>query len=108
MRVRCQILKSSSGGDPLGISKDHDVVLLTDETDPPETVNGIPVVKLIKRDLGGEYLSAEPVKKIEKGHVGYMMGGTYIMGSSSMGFPARYPIPLHDRVESIELYKMMD
>lgn len=108
MRLRCHILKHAGRGEPLGISKDHDEVILTTEADAPDEINGTPVVKLVKRNIGGVYLHIEPVKPVPSGHVGHMMGGCFVMGSTSMGFPSKYPIPLHDRIESHELYKSMD
>lgn len=108
MRIRCNILKTRYGGDNYGISKIHDTVILTDEETPPDDINGIPVVKLIRREIQGEYVHVEPVKRIPLGSVGYMMGGCFIVANQSMGFPSRYPIPLHDRIETLELYNSMD
>ena len=104
MRLRCNIYKHQntdcSNG---GISHGHDSVLLVwDEDDVPETVNGTPVVKLVKRQLGGRlYLHAEPVSRPPKGFSGWMMGGCYIKTSDGR-FPNDYPISLHDRMESFD------
>jgi hypothetical protein len=45
-----------------------------------------------------EYIYAVPVELVEKGDGGWMFGGSFIFTSDSR-FPARHPIPLHDRVE---------
>jgi hypothetical protein len=58
-----------------------------------------PAVRLVRRKLSfGEYIHAVPIG-IEDGRS--MMGGTFIYSSDSR-FPSKYPIPLHDRVESQE------
>lgn len=108
MRVRCQILKGPLGDcSNGGISGKHDHVILTDELDCPKIVNGTPTVKLVRRLIEGEYLHIEPRTEVTKGNIGYMMGGCYVMGSSSMGFPSKYPLPLHDRQETIEQYQAL-
>ena len=67
------------------------------------------LVKIVKNDYGfGEYVHAEPVAEKPKGHVGYMMGGTFIYSSDSRFREIHpYPIPLHDRTETQELYDSM-
>ena len=66
------------------------------------------LVRLVTRVIGfGSFTHAEPVKEVPRGHVGYMMGGTFIYSSDSR-FPSKYPIPLHDRTETQEFYDSMD
>jgi len=58
-----------------------------------------PAIALVKRNIGGEYLTAYPIG--EDGTVdnaGRMFGGCYVSTSDSR-FPAKYPVPLHDRKE---------
>lgn len=63
-----------------------------------------PAVAIVKRDINGHpepYLTAYPVKENDDGTTeidsgGRSMGGCYIETSDSR-FPARYPVPLHDR-----------
>ena len=109
MRLRCEILKSSYGDcSNGGISGKYDHVILTDEADAPAEINGTPTVRLIRRQIQGEYLHIEPIGDAPKGQtIGFMMGGCYVMGSTSMGFPSKYPLPLHDRSETPEQYKTL-
>lgn len=65
-----------------------------------------PAVKIIKRDIGGEYLHAEPVEGKDPNTVGWMAGGAFIYSSDSR-FPSKYPIGLHDRQESEELNNIL-
>jgi hypothetical protein len=70
---------------------------------------GVPVLKLVRRNIGGEYLHAEPVVGKDATKVGYMFGGNFIYTSDSR-FPNRYPIPTRDardaravrRIESLK------
>ena len=108
MRLRCEVLKGPYGDcSNGGISGQHGHVLLTDEDDCPLVVNGTPTVKLVRRHIPHEYLHIEPRQDTPKGNIGYMMGGCYIMGSTSMGFPSKYPLPLHDRSETPEQYETL-
>lgn len=95
-----------------GISSRYNEVLLIheegfiqiDENNPPENL-----VKLVTRHLfGRDYMHLEPCDPLKKGHVGYMAGGCYC-GSSDSRFTkiSDYPLPLHDRQESQEMYDMM-
>lgn len=100
-RIVCRILKHIDRSKNNIISDGYDNVILSSEDNPPNEVDGVPVVRIIKRDLGGPYYHAEPVLTVPKMYRGYMMSGCYIMGSTSMGFPHKYPIPLHDHYEKI-------
>lgn len=58
-----------------------------------------PAVQVVERQLNhGPYLTAYPVDKDGKVDTGCMFGGTFIYTSDAR-FPAKYPIPLHDRKE---------
>lgn len=79
-----------------GISVNHDTVLLVLPEGGPFDENaakrlGIPVCKLVKRDIGGEYLHVEP-----DAEGSWAAGGCYVATSDSR-FPNRYPLSLHDR-----------
>lgn len=60
---------------------------------------------LVSRNLGGEYLHAEPLEK-PKDTVGPMAGGNFIWTSDGR-FPNRYPIAVHDRFETPELARTL-
>ena len=63
-----------------------------------------PAVKLVRRNIGGrEYLHAEPIDRPDEGCVGWMADGNFIYTPDSR-FPNEYPISLHDRQETQELY----
>lgn len=95
-----------------GISSRYKEILLIcedgfveiDENNPPENL-----VKLVVRNLfGREYKHLEPYRRFDEGCVGWMMGGTYA-GSSDSRFTriSSYPLPLHDRQETQELYNLL-
>ena len=89
-----------------GISeKCKSVILVGEGTEVFEASAEQPAVKLVRRILcGKEYIHAEPVEAPEG--IGWMFGGTFIHTSDSR-FPHKYPIALHDRQESQELYDRM-
>lgn len=67
----------------------------------------MPALKLVRRTISGKpYLHAEPLDPVPAGHVGYMFGGNFIFTSDSR-FPSRYPIPVHDRMDTEEQFKHM-
>jgi hypothetical protein len=79
------------------------------EAPVPGFWNGMPVVMIVERPIGvGGYLHAEPVVKPPAGNVGWMAGGNLI-GSSDSRFRemSRYPLELHDRSETQELYNSL-
>ena len=95
-----------------GISNRYNEVLLIcedgfvdiDEDNPPENL-----VKLVVRNLfGKEYKHLEPYRPTDSGCVGWMAGGSYA-GCSDSRFHriSEYPLPLHDRQESWEMYNRM-
>ena len=92
-----------------GISARYDEVLIAcddgfieiDEDNMPENL-----VRLVVRRIGGrEYMHLEPYKSVDKGCVGWMFGGSYA-GCSDSRFTriSDYPLPIHDRQESQEMY----
>ena len=85
-----------------GVSSKYNEVLLVGD-DVPEIFEAgdMPVVKIVKRQIGGsEFIHAEPVDPAPSGMIGYMMGGSFIHSSDSrVRRIAKYPIPLHDRAE---------
>jgi hypothetical protein len=85
-----------------GISAKQDNLILVD-TEGPFIGDETNSVKLVKRNFGwGDYVHAEPIQQPE-GMVGPMFGGNFIYSSDSR-FPAKYPIPIHDRFETQEMY----
>jgi hypothetical protein len=83
-----------------GPSKTHDTMLLIGIGIPELfTAGDMPIVKLVRRSIGGnEYLHAEPIEPCPSHRRGYMAGGNFIYTSDSR-FPNRYPIAVHDRTE---------
>jgi hypothetical protein len=59
-------------------------------------------VKLVRKDTvdSEEYLCCVPITKRPENSNGPMFGGNFIYSSDSR-FPSKYPIPIHDRYESI-------
>lgn len=85
-----------------GISAKQDSLILVDVPGPFDG-NETNSVQLVKRFLSGRYYyHVEPLIKLE-GMVGPMFGGNFIYTSDSR-FPLDYPIPIHDRFESQEMY----
>ena len=88
-----------------GISERYNEILLlcedgfvnVDMDNPPENV-----CKVVKRNLWGEdYFHVEPIAK--PNGIGWMYGGS-IVNTSDSRFRFDYPLKLHDRCESQELY----
>lgn len=61
-------------------------------------------VKIVPGNLPG-YAKAVPVVK-PKGMIGPMFGGNFIYSSDSR-FPMKYPVPIHDRFETQEVYNAL-
>lgn len=73
-----------------------------DENNPPENL-----VKIVVRHFGGvEYKHIEPVAHCDSNCVGWMSGGA-IGYSCDSRFDSDYPLCIHDRQESQELYDSM-
>jgi hypothetical protein len=64
-----------------------------------------PAVKLVRRNIGGEYLHVEPIEQ-PIGMVGPMAGGAFVYSSDSR-FPSKYPLSLHDRFDTTEDYECL-
>jgi len=97
------ILETKGQGDCSnnGISSKCKHVILVGKGIPEifESNEDIPAVRIVERDLHhGTYLTAYPVEPCPPNCTGYMFGGTFIYCSDSR-FPAKYPVPLHDRTE---------
>ncbi len=110
MLLNCNIYKGPHGDcSNGGISSKHDSVLLS--TDPENDKledQSLPVVKLITRwkGISNEYVHAEPVEPEPENVLPYMASGCFIYTSDSR-FPANYPIPLHDRMETQKEYNSL-
>ena len=96
-----------------GVSVNNESIILVHESisSPSEVKENEPYLVLKKRELfGSTYLHAEPYvngKPINQGEPGHLMfGGNFIYTSDSR-FPNKYPIPVHDRFESPEMYRAM-
>lgn len=65
------------------------------------------VLRLVRTTVGGhDYIHAEQVSHCPEGCVGPMFGGNFIYTCDSR-FPSPYPIPVHDRYETQELYDLL-
>lgn len=104
---RSPIYSGCSNG---GISERYDSLLLIhpegwieiDECDPPENL-----VRVVERRIGSRiYRHLEPVASPVG--IGWMSGGSYA-GSSDARFCeiSDYPLSIHDRRESPEMYEML-
>lgn len=100
--------RDSSNG---GISSRVDSVVVLGGPEIFEPGADRPAVKLVRRQFGsGVYIHAEPVDKPAGDLVGPMFGGTYISSCDSRWRDLvghSYPIPLHDRWETPEQYRML-
>jgi hypothetical protein len=65
-----------------------------------------PALRLVRRNIDGEYLHAEPVEGKDAKRVGWMTGGNFIYTSDAR-FPSRQPISVHDRQETVEQYEAL-
>ena len=85
----------------------HDVMLLCEEGWREVEDNDPRLLRLVRRNYAaGEYLHAEPIAPAPEGCVGPMFGGNFIYTCDSR-FPSPYPIPVHDRYETYEVYDLM-
>ena len=108
MRHRVFVLRSTLGDCTNGgVTSNCNSFILTDEENPPSDVNGTPVLKIVRRMFGQEeYVHAEPVFQ-PTGLVGPMAGGNFVYTSDSryrIGV-ASYPIAVHDRFETVQMYR---
>lgn len=105
--LKCDIMKHkgtdcSNGGIS---SKYNDVLVLCDEGYIEVNGDEPNLCKVVKRELWGEiYYHIEPIAK--PNGVGWMSGGTVIYSCDSRfrEMANGYPLSLHDRTESQELY----
>ena len=106
--LRCSIFEDKRLGNSSnhGISERYkEILLLCDEGS--DEVNGDEenLCKVVKRNLFGEtYYHVEPVTK--PNGVGWMSGGSFVYSCDGR-FPFDYPLSLHDRTETQELYDML-
>jgi len=77
-------------------SKADECVLSTDPENDDIEGSRLPVV-VIGSNLPG-YYHVKPAEPCPSNRRGYMAGGCYVYTSDSR-FPAKYPLPLHDRTE---------
>jgi len=102
--IACNVYKFPLGECTLGgVTSKTDTVILQWGDVGAEDVeeDRYPVLQLKEGQDG--YLYAEPVNPKKEGIM--MSGGNYIHSSDSR-FPARYPIPVHDRIETQAEYQM--
>lgn len=95
-----------------GISSMYDTLYLIcdegfidiDEDNPPKTL-----VQVVVQYIGGkEYKHIEPYALVNDGCVGWMAGGNIGYSSDSrFSDMSQYPLSIHDRQESQELYDRM-
>ena len=62
-----------------------------------EASEKMPALVLIRRDIDGEYLHAEPNYPPDPGSTGWVFGSNFVYTSDSRA--TRYPVPVHDRQE---------
>lgn len=97
--------ESSNGGLS---SKHQELTLLMDNPDERifAPTADRPAVQLAKI---GNWIVARPVLPVPDGNVSWMFGGTFIYSSDSRfaRLNGGHPIPLHDRTESYEMYRLL-
>lgn len=75
-----------------------------DESNPPENL----VVLKTRRICGEEYKHIEPYAKTNSGCVGWMAGGNLAYSCDSrFSRMSQYPLSVHDRQETQEMYDAM-
>ena len=92
-----------------GISSrcDKDVVVGPDIPEIFEASEDMPAVKIVKRVIAGSlYVHAEPLTWRESDEITGMAGGTFIYSTDSRFRECvnEYPVSLHDRGETQEIY----
>ena len=112
--IRLDVLRSSKYDDCSnnGVSARYNSLLIVseegwidiDENNLPENL-----VKLVVRNIGGrEYRHLEPVKPVDSDKVGYMSGGNFAYSCDSRFRRfSDYPLSIHDRQETQEMYDRM-
>ena len=90
-----------------GVTSTNDYFVLVPEGVEIPTESRWPVLKVIRRNIGGrDYLHAEPVTPPGPNRTPYMFGGNYVTTSDSRyrEWVCDYPIAVHDRSETWEQY----
>lgn len=107
------VLRNAEIGDCTngGLSSKYTSILLVGEGVPEifDESENRPTMKLVRRRLFNrdtDYLHIEPIDDPSPGHVGWMSGGNFAWSSDSR-FPNNYPISIHDRQETTELYETL-
>lgn len=102
--IFCDVLRTA-GQDCTcnGVTAHSQCVLLVGDGVPAhfEARPDTPVVKLVRRDLGGrEYMHVEPLESPQGSWNGPMAGGNFIYSTDSRFHTvSHYPLSVHDRFE---------
>ena len=107
--IMVNVLRSQHDSTNNGVTSRFNRFILVDGevTGPFEPDRKTPALKLVRRTIYGKpYVHAEPLDPVPAGHVGYMFGGNFIYTSDSR-FPNRYPIPVHDRMDTKDQYRQL-
>jgi hypothetical protein len=107
--LRAYIYKDSMGDSSNhGISSRCKVVVVVGAGIPEifEPSENEPAVKLVHRSICGGYVHAEPLEWRESDDITGIFGGCFIYSSDSRFREkiSKYPVPLHDRGETQEMY----
>ena len=86
-----------------GLTSKHDRFILLGISGPFEPHDDAPALRLSSKSSGHVY--ARPLDEPDSGNVGWMFGGNFVYTSDSR-FP-EYPVPVHDRQESVETYRQL-
>ena len=109
--VLVNVYRGGSDSTNRGISSKFGLFILVGEGVPKvhEVTKKTPALKLVRRMIAGEeYLHVEPIHPVPKGNVGYMMGGNFVYSPDSRFRDINdYPIPVHDRSDSVEMHKLL-
>jgi hypothetical protein len=68
-----------------------------------------PALKIVRRMIAGKlYVHAEPMTPCPANLMGYTFGGNFVTSCDSrISEICQYPIPVHDRMETWEAYRML-
>ena len=104
-----KVLRSEHDSTNNGVTSRFNRFILVDSevSGPFEPDKKTPALKLVRRTIYGKpYIHAEPLAPVPPGYVGYIFGGNFIHTSDGR-FPNRYPIPVHDRMDTEEQFRHM-
>lgn len=93
-----------------GITSKNERVILVPEGVMPPTNSNLPVLKVVRRNIGGrDYLHAEPLAAPGAGNIGWMAGGNFVYSCDSRyrQWVCDYPISVHDRSETQMQYNRL-